>query len=299
MTLDNALAVHVLPELGAMRLSDLRRGEIRQLVDRLGQTLSGSRVRSVVTALRSLYRWAQDRKLVADNPAAVVRLPAMNAQPRERVASPREFAQLLSVFEIENALPLALAAYATARRQELRLLRWGDVDLDGGAVRLGADSSGRKDRRRHASEMRSLAVYEPPYTGQDHPGPEFGEQLDELVTAGRRDKAAEQWLAVTGAPPAVIASIKSSPGWPHMQALAHTLSRDLRLVADGRVPVERFERIDVPVLALAGEASAPWAAAVAGTLVDAIPGARERILEGQHHVPADAVLAAILQDCFR
>ena len=84
--------------------------------------------------------------------------------------------------------------------------------------------------------MRRLAVYEPPYTGDYDPGPEFGRHLDELVAAGRRDAAAEQWLAATGTPPAIIESIKSSPGWAQRQALAHTLSQDLRLANNGRVP---------------------------------------------------------------
>jgi pimeloyl-ACP methyl ester carboxylesterase len=161
----------------------------------------------------------------------------------------------------------------------------------GGALALEAAASG--------VEMRSLAVYEPPYTGDDHPGAEFGEQLDELVATGRRDQAAERWLATTGTPPEAIESIKSSPGYAHMQALAHTLSHDLRLAGDGRPPVERLRRLAVPVLAMAGGASAPWAAAVAATLADAVPGARECVLEGQHHVPADAVLAASLSGFFR
>jgi hypothetical protein len=38
-------------------------------------------------------------------------------------------------------------------------------------------------------EMRGLAVYEPPYTGGHHPGPEFGEHHDHLVASGRRDQA--------------------------------------------------------------------------------------------------------------
>ena len=39
-------------------------------------------------------------------------------------------------------------------------------------------------------EMRGLAVYEPPYTGGHHPGPEFGEHLDDLVASGRRSQPA-------------------------------------------------------------------------------------------------------------
>jgi pimeloyl-ACP methyl ester carboxylesterase len=148
-------------------------------------------------------------------------------------------------------------------------------------------------------EIRSLAVYEPPYTGDAHPGPQFGRQLDELVVAGRRDQAAEQWMAMTGAPAPVIESIKSGPRWTHMQALAHTLSQDLRLANNGQVPMERFARIEAPVLAIAGGASPPWAASVTATLAGALPRSSEQILEGQTHMPADAVVVAILETFFR
>jgi pimeloyl-ACP methyl ester carboxylesterase len=148
-------------------------------------------------------------------------------------------------------------------------------------------------------EVRSLAVYEPPYTGDDHPSREFGRQLDDLVAAGRRDEAAEQWLAMTGTPPLIIESIKRSPGWAHRQALAHTLSQDLRLTNNGRVPIERLQRIDAPVLAMAGAASPPWAASVTATLAGALPHASEQIVDGQQHVPSDPVVAAILGSFFR
>jgi pimeloyl-ACP methyl ester carboxylesterase len=161
----------------------------------------------------------------------------------------------------------------------------------GGALALEAAADGL--------EVRGLAVYEPPYTGDNDPGPEFGRHLDQLVAAGHRDQAAEQWLAMTGAPPTVIASIKGGPGWPHLQALAHTLSQDLRLGNDGRVPTERLNRIDAPVLVMAGEDSPPWAAAAAATLTGALPHAGRRTVGGQQHVPAAPVVAAILQSFFR
>jgi integrase len=106
--------------------------------------MSGSRIRSVVNALRSLYRWAQDRELVGHDPAANVRLPAMDATPRDRVATPAEFAKLLDVLELEDALPYALAGYGTARKQEIRTLDWLHVDLKLGAIELAADEEGRK-----------------------------------------------------------------------------------------------------------------------------------------------------------
>lgn len=148
-------------------------------------------------------------------------------------------------------------------------------------------------------EMRGLAVYEPPYTGDRDPGPGFGQHLDQLVIAGCRDQAAEQWLAMTGTPPRVIESIKRSAGWAHRQALAHTLSQDLRLANGGQVPIERLKRIDAPVLAMAGGASPPWAASTIATLATPLPHSRELVVEGQQHIPADPVVAAILGGFFR
>jgi pimeloyl-ACP methyl ester carboxylesterase len=150
----------------------------------------------------------------------------------------------------------------------------------------------------HGVQMRRLAVYEPPYTGEHCPGPELGQRLDELVATGRRDEAAEQWLTVTGTPLPIIESIKSSPGWAHRQALAHTLSQDLRLANDGQVPVERLRRIDLPVLAMAGGASPPWASSAIATLADVLPHAAQQIVDGQQHIPADSVIAPILASFF-
>jgi pimeloyl-ACP methyl ester carboxylesterase len=104
---------------------------------------------------------------------------------------------------------------------------------------------------------------------------------------------------MTGTPPAIIESIKSSPGWAHMQALAHTLSQDLRLGNNGQVPIERLKRIDAPVLVMAGGSSPPWAASAVATLASALPHASQYIVDGQHHVPADPVVAAILESYFR
>jgi hypothetical protein len=132
-------------KLARRRLGDVRRGDLQELVDDMTRRgLSGSRVRSVVNALRSLYRWAQDRELVAHNPAELVRLPAMDATPRDRVATPAEFSRLLAPLPIEDALPYALAAYGTARHPEIRTLDWSRVDLKLGAVELAADEEGRK-----------------------------------------------------------------------------------------------------------------------------------------------------------
>ncbi len=142
--LRGALEGHVKDAFGGHRLTDVRRGDVQRLVDKLTPAKSGSRVRTVVNAVRSLYAWAQDRELVDHDPASRVRLPAMNPTPRDRVASVAEMRSLLAALKSQDALPYALAAYATARREEIRRLRVGDVDLELGVIYLGSDDSGRK-----------------------------------------------------------------------------------------------------------------------------------------------------------
>jgi integrase len=131
--------------LARRRLGDIRRGDVQGLVDELrGAGVSGSRVRNVVNALRSLYRWAQDRDLTGHDPAQHVRLPAMDAKPRDRIAAPPEFATLLDRIKLDDALPFGLAGYGSARHQEIQILDWAHVDLKLGAIELAADEEGRK-----------------------------------------------------------------------------------------------------------------------------------------------------------
>lgn len=119
--------------------------------------MSGSRVRSVINALRTLYRWAGERDLTRIDPAAGVRLPAMNATPRDRIATPAEMAALLAVLPIEDALPYALAAYGMGRRAQIQRLRWREIDLDAAALEWGAEEAARKS----AAAQRVVPVVKP------------------------------------------------------------------------------------------------------------------------------------------
>lgn len=149
--------------LAGRKLTEIRRGDVQRLTDELsGKGLSGSRVRSIVNALRSLYRWADDHEMASNDPAARIRLPAMQAKPREKVVSPGEFMRLLDALATEapderakaakrepaealrEAVPFALAAYGTARSQEIRVLDWSHVSFDLRAIELAGDEEGRK-----------------------------------------------------------------------------------------------------------------------------------------------------------
>lgn len=191
--IDECLAKHVIPTLGPRRLSDVKRADVQRLVDDLTPKLSGSRVRSIVNAIRSLYRWAQDRELVAHDPAALVRLPAMNATARDRVATPREFQALLGALNIEDAVPYALAGYAMGRRAQIQRLRWRDVDLKVGVIEWGVEQEARKS----AAARRVVPTVKPLLTLLKRAWIAAGRPSgDELVCPPRR--AAVEGLLHTG-----------------------------------------------------------------------------------------------------
>lgn len=147
--IDEVLRVHVEPRLGRRRITDVRRGDVQVIVDMLGPELSGSRVRAVVNSLRALYRWAQDRDLAQHDPAQHVRLPAMAAQPVERVASPAEFAALLEALPLEDACHTRWLATAWADASRSCCCAGGRLTSPW-APSSGAWSGRRPSTRHHA-----------------------------------------------------------------------------------------------------------------------------------------------------
>lgn len=125
---------YVLPDLGGARLSEIRRGDLQALVDRLiGEGHSASKVRNAIVPLRVVYRHALDREEVDVNPTAGLRLPTGDNR-RERAATPDEAQQLLDALPPEDRAVWATAFYAGLRRGELLALRWDDVNLAEGLI---------------------------------------------------------------------------------------------------------------------------------------------------------------------
>lgn len=155
---------HVPADLRRRRARDVRGGDLQRLSDGLSSSLSGSRVASVIHGLSAFYGWAEKRDIVGrhQNPAIGVQLPLKDETPRDRVAKPDEFVLLLEALfrqtpqeekqgrprdpreALKDAVPYALAAYGTARHQEVKVLDWIDIGFEVRAGELAADEEGRK-----------------------------------------------------------------------------------------------------------------------------------------------------------
>jgi integrase len=94
-----------------------------------------STIRNAVMPLRVIYRRALEDGELAVNPCAGLRLPAVRGR-RHRIVSPGEAAELLSTLPLSERPLWALALYAGLRRGELMALRWEDVDLATGVIRV-------------------------------------------------------------------------------------------------------------------------------------------------------------------
>jgi integrase len=142
---DAALRQRVLPSLGAKRLSDIQRRDVQQLVDELlGEGLDPSTVRNALMPLRVIFRRAIEDGDLALNPTGHLRLPAVRGR-RERIAAPDEAKRLLAALPERDRAIWATALYAGLRRGELMALRWEDVDLAKGVIRVerAYDEKGR------------------------------------------------------------------------------------------------------------------------------------------------------------
>jgi integrase len=137
------LIFHIVPLLGAVKLSHLTVPMIRHFEDNLRAKRSPAMVRKVLGSLSSILADAQERGLVSQN---VVRgLRSRRLRGKERHADKRQRGKLRigvdipSSEEIRNIIahlegrwrPLLLTAIFTGlRASELRGLRWADIDLN-------------------------------------------------------------------------------------------------------------------------------------------------------------------------
>jgi pimeloyl-ACP methyl ester carboxylesterase len=191
------------------------------------------------------------------------------------------------------------APYAVDREiEDLQAL----IGVAGGSAAVYGTSSGANLALAAAAggaAVTRLALWEPNFLVDSSrpPLPEtYVSHLDELVAAGRRGDAVEYFMTVAvGIPAEFVAPMRSTPMWPGMEAVAHTLAYDGALVRGFTLPGDRLATVTTPTLVLDG-GQTPWMSHGAQALTAALPDARHRRLAGQpHNVAADAVAPALAE----
>jgi pimeloyl-ACP methyl ester carboxylesterase len=149
-----------------------------------------------------------------------------------------------------------------------------------------------------------LVLYEPPFIVDDSRPPlpgDFVEHLRELTATGRRGEAVEYFMTTgVGAPAEAIPSMRESPYWPSLEALAHTLWYDGVIMGDNMVgkplSADRWSSVTIPTLVIDGGGSPPSLRNAAHQLADVLPNGRRLTMEGQTHEVDPALLAPVLTE---
>jgi integrase len=135
------LRLHVIPRIGHLRLHQLRPVHLEDLYrtlqqpkDQEGAGLSGTTVLQVHRVLHRAFAVGMRWGVLSRNPADHVQAPKRSTQ-EIRPPDPETVRRLLEALQGTRLhTPVALVAITGLRRGELLALRWGDVDLESGAM---------------------------------------------------------------------------------------------------------------------------------------------------------------------
>jgi pimeloyl-ACP methyl ester carboxylesterase len=192
------------------------------------------------------------------------------------------------------------------------------IDAAGGSAFLYGMSSGAvlalEAAKRLGDKVKKLVMYEPPLILDDSrpPAPnDYVEQLNNAIAAGQPGDAVEIFMTkAILLPPEAVAQMRTGqydsqsdsemkpPEWQAMESVAHTLAYDGQimegLMLGKPLPEGRWAGVDAAALVVAGGNSDTFFHNGAQALVEQLPNAQYRVLEGQDHAVSPAALAPLL-----
>jgi integrase len=150
----NALEQHLRPEFGTMRLDAIRPRDVATYIRRVmnephprfGRPLSAKFVNLHLNLLHAVFKSAIADELVQANPVATVERPKVKRR-RWRILEPTEVGRVAAGFTDDRARRVFLTLILTGlRRFELQALRWQDVNMLEGTLRVVVSKSEEGER---------------------------------------------------------------------------------------------------------------------------------------------------------
>jgi pimeloyl-ACP methyl ester carboxylesterase len=148
-----------------------------------------------------------------------------------------------------------------------------------------------------------LALFEPPFIVDDSRPPlpaDYVQQLDAHIAAGHPGDAAALFMtAAAGVPDEHVAGMRQAPFWPGLEAIAHTIAYDGRIMgitmSGNPLPNDRWAAITIPILVMHGNDTTPALISGARAAADHLPTATLRAVPGEQHSTTPDVLAPALR----
>ena len=130
------IETHLLPTFGNIQLRLISRESIQALLANKLKDLSWRTVKHIRTTLGTILGAAEFWGYIEDNPVRKTRLPRRGPQPEKTVLSPDQLYSLLQRLPEPSKSLVWLLVLTGLRIGELLALRWRDVDLNAGLLRV-------------------------------------------------------------------------------------------------------------------------------------------------------------------
>ncbi len=184
------------PVFGVLRVSAISESRIRQLITALHDVgLSARRINLTLLVLKMILRTAVRRRYLRDDPTETIRSlrePKTEVDPLD----PAEVTAFLTACPPWWRPYFTVALWTGARPNELAALRWGEVDVGRGIVRIRAGRyRGKEGPPKTASSVRDLDLLPPVL---DALKAQKAQQAAERLKAGRGAPEAGQDYVFTG-----------------------------------------------------------------------------------------------------
>lgn len=138
----------VLPELGDIAVEDVRKGHVIMVVDEIQARGVQRMAKMIFSLIRQMFRFAQDRDIIENDPTAAIRKAKIGGKDteRDRVLSEDEIRELyakLPTAQLMKTTELAiwLCLSTCCRIGELMRAEWKDLDFDKRTWRIPAENS--------------------------------------------------------------------------------------------------------------------------------------------------------------
>jgi integrase len=149
------LEIYVLPKWHDTELSNIRRADVRDLIDGIEGVVAPGRALAIV---RTLFRYAMARDWVDNSPAEAILNPSRDV-PRDRYLDMKEVA---AVYRVADLLGYPFTGFikmlilTAQRRTEVASMKWADIDLDSGTWVIASEDN--KSARAHLVPLSPQAV---------------------------------------------------------------------------------------------------------------------------------------------
>lgn len=134
---EGVIRVHLIPEFGHLKLIDLDESSLQAFYNRLFvEGLSARTIHIINTVLSSALKKAIKSRLLLFNICDVVELPKQVKKERRVLSADEQKRLIKELQKDEQGIMYIFALFTGLRRGEVLALRWSDIDIESGIIKV-------------------------------------------------------------------------------------------------------------------------------------------------------------------